>query len=135
MEKCYHHLHRELLYSYIAPYLPIKISISLPQPPVLCPLQEASYILSFDDGGLEKWFQSPVKIEDNGEPVEVILDSDKEPRLKRERNYTLKVTVVTEYVNISSTTHFSRREQALLAKLLNILFYRYRVSKKFSRLF
>ena len=132
MEKCYHCLHCELLYCSIST---IKISISLPQPPVLCPLQEASYILSFDGGGLEKWSQSPVKIEDNGEPVEVILDSDKESRLKRERNYTVKVTIVTEYANISSTTHFSRREQPLLAKLLNTLFYRYRVSKKFSRLF
>ena len=50
-----------------------------------------------------------MEIEDSGGAVEVILGADKEPRLKRERNYTLRVTVVTQYANICSTTHFSKR--------------------------
>ena len=49
-----------------------------------------------------------MEIEDSGGAVEVILDTDKEPRLQRERNYTLRVTVVTQYANISSTAHFSK---------------------------
>ena len=49
-----------------------------------------------------------MEIEDSGGAVEVILDTDKEPRLKRERNYTLRVTVVTQYANISSVTEFSK---------------------------
>ena len=75
---------------------------------MLCPLQEAS-ILSFEGEEEEEWSRAPVEIEDSGGEVEVILDTDKEPRLKRERNYTLRVTVVTQYANISSTTHFSER--------------------------
>ena len=46
-------------------------------------------------------------------PVSIILSSDEEPRLKRERNYTLRVTLVTEYANISSSTDFSEIEQVL----------------------
>ena len=79
-----------------------------PQPPLLCPLQEASYILSFEDEEGEEWPRAPVEIDDSGGAVEVILDTDIEPLLKRERNYTLRVTVVTQYANISSTTHFSK---------------------------
>ncbi|CAI8043159.1 hypothetical protein GBAR_LOCUS23946 [Geodia barretti] len=75
-------------------------------PPVMCPQQEASYILSFDDGEEEEWSRDPVEIESSGASVEVILDTDKEPCLKRERNYTLRVTLVTEYANVSSQTDF-----------------------------
>jgi hypothetical protein len=80
-------------------------------PPVLCPQQEASYILSFNDGEEEEWSRDPVEIESSGTSVEVILDTAKEPRLKRERNYTLRVTLVTEYANVSSETDFSTETQ------------------------
>ena len=83
------------------------LSLSPLQPPLLCLDQEASYILSFYDGEEEEWSRAPVEIEGGGS-VEVILDTDKEPRLKRERNYTLRVTVITEYANISSETTFSK---------------------------
>ena len=42
--------------------------------------------------------------------VTVILGTAEEPRLKRERNYTLRVTIVTEYANISSITEFSEEK-------------------------
>ena len=80
------------------------------QPPELCPEQEGSYILSFDDGDEGVWSRSPVEMEGHG-LVTVILGTAEEPRLKRERNYTLRVTIVTEYTNISSTTEFSEEKQ------------------------
>ena len=43
--------------------------------------------------------------------VTVILGTAEELRVKRERNYTLRVTIVTEYTNISSTTEFSEEKQ------------------------
>ena len=60
-----------------------------------------------------------MEIEDSRGEVEVILDSDKEPRLKRERNYTLRVTVVTEYANISSITEFSKSSNTVTRSKLN----------------
>ena len=60
-----------------------------------------------------------MEIEDSGGAVEVILDTDKEPRLKRERNYTLRVTVVTQYANISSTTEFSKSTFTVTQSKLN----------------
>ena len=60
---------------------------------------------------------SPVEIESSGS-VRVILGTAEEPQLRRDRNYTLRVTVVTEYANISSTTDFSER---LLSLQLTII--------------
>ena len=80
-----------------------RIRSFLSQPPLLCPLQEASYILSFKGEEEEEWSRAPVEIEDSGGAVEVILETDKKTktRLKRERNYTFRVTVVTQYANMS----------------------------------
>ena len=102
---------------------------------MLCPQQEASYILSFNDGEEEEWSRDPVEIESSGTSVEVILDTAKEPRLKRERNYTLRVTLVTEYANVSSETDFSKRKELLQLNNNMTLcsLSRYRDSEKFSR--
>ena len=82
---------------------------------------------------------SPVKIESSG-PVGVILGTAEEPRLRRDRNYTLRVTVVTEYANISSTTDFSERllslytaDHILTTLCVSYLVYRYRCNTQFSR--
>ena len=111
----------------------LTIILSFPQPPVMCPQQEASYILSFDDGEEEEWSRDPVEIESSGASVEVILDTDKEPCLKRERNYTLRVTLVTEYANVSSQTDFSKRKKLIQLIVTLCSVSRYRVSEKFSR--
>ena len=101
----------------------------------MCPQQEASYILSFDDGEEEEWSRDPVEIESSGASVEVILDTDKEPCLKRERNYTLRATLVPEYANVSSQTDFSKRKELLLLNMTLCSVSRYIVSEKFSRSF
>ena len=79
-------------------YIPI-------QPPELCPLQRAHYMFTFDDGD-ELWSTSLVTILNSTRPVEESMDD--RTRLQRERNYTLRVTVITEYANVSSTTEFSK---------------------------
>ena len=62
-------------------------------------------MFTFDDGD-ELWSTSLVTILNSTRPVEESMDD--RTRLQRERNYTLRVTVITEYANVSSTTEFSK---------------------------
>ena len=79
------------------------------QPPELCPLQPASYILIFDDGN-ETWSTEPESISNSSQLVlkSMDLQENTESELKRDRNYIVNVTVITEYANVSSTTYFSK---------------------------
>ena len=94
------------------------------QPPELCPLQPASYILIFDDGN-ETWSTEPEPIYSSSEEVleSIDLQENTESGLKRDKNYTVNVTVITEYANVTSTTSFSKVvNRALNTKHYNIHF-------------
>lgn len=77
-----------------------------------------------------------VSVVDCSEPVTLTLSSSNEQRLKREKNYTLRVTVVTDHGNVSTTTDFSNNTQftSVIFTLL-CYHYRYRVPKEITRLY
>ena len=85
------------------------VNFNYMQPPMLCPSQPASYIITFDNGN-EMWSTEPEPISDSSQPVVVYmeLEEDTEPTLRREESYTAIVTVVTQYANVTSTTDFSK---------------------------
>ena len=62
-----------------------------------------------DDVSDDVWSTQPVAIINSTEPIERTMD-DGSTRLQREHNYTLKVTIITDYANVTSTTDFSERE-------------------------
>ena len=80
-----------------------------------------------DDVSDDVWSTQPVAIINSTEPIERTMD-DGSTRLQREHNYTLKVTIITDYANVTSTTDFSEREggrEEELVILSIIFFYRY----------
>ena len=89
------------------------------QPPQLCPVQRASYLLRFDDGN-EEWSSGPVAISDNSQTVHVYLSKDIEPQLKWDKNYIVNIVIITEYGNASSAANFSKKD--IETRYVNIIF-------------
>ena len=70
---------------------------------MLCGFQTATYVITFDDGHAA-WSTSPKEITNTGLEVEEDIESG----LDRDKNYTVTVTVTTDYGTITSSTNFSK---------------------------
>ena len=91
-------------YNYQELLQPISCIHDVMQPPLVCDFQNASYMIMFT-GGNKTWYMDdvPVVIIDS----QMLIKRESETGFTINTEYTVTITVYTDYANISSSKQFS----------------------------